>query len=120
MEVNFVSKFWCAYFIDILSYIIFHGSTSGCRDKVFVWNYSLNTIFSSTLYDFLTDQKYKSIMNDIRTHWLIDKKIERVICLATFWILVKSWARPVLSLFVSGRKYFPSRIVLNVTDDVTC
>ena len=28
-------------------------------------------------------------------------------------------ARPCPSLFVSGRKYFPSRIVLNVTGDVT-
>ena len=29
-----------------------------------------------------------------------------------------AWPGP--SYFVSGRKYFPSRIVLNVTGDVTC
>ena len=29
-------------------------------------------------------------------------------------------ALPGPSYFVSGRKYFPSRIVLNVTGDVTC
>ena len=33
---------------------------------------------------------------------------------------VKSRARPGPSYFVSGRKYFTSRIVLNVTGDVTC